>query len=168
MAFLSTIKEVRNYFLEIYNGVRSLLRGMKVTGRYFLDSGEVVTQKYPENRATLKMFDNFKGELTMPHDENNQHACTACNSCARACPNGSINVIQTRVTGEDGRSKRILETYIYHLETCSLCGLCVPACDEGAIRFGQDFEHAVFDRTKLTKTLNQPDSTCRPKEEVEV
>jgi len=41
---------------------------------------------------------------------------------------------------------------------CTFCGLCVKTCPSQALAFGQEFEHAVFDRTKLTKVLNQPGS----------
>ena len=167
MALLKTIKEIGNYFREIGEGVVSLVRGMKVTGGYFIKPGQTVTQKYPENRAELKMFDNFKGELIMLHDENNEHACTACSNCERACPNGSIEVHSIREKGEDGRSKRVLEKYVYHLDMCTFCGLCVEACEEKAIVFSNEFEHAVFDKKKLTKILNQPGSHVKekPKEE---
>jgi NADH-quinone oxidoreductase subunit I len=163
MALLSILREMRDYFQEIYDGVSSLVRGMKVTGGYFVRPGEIVTQRYPENRKELKMFDNFKGEVELIHDENNQHSCTACGNCERKCPNGSIEIISSRVQGEDGRSKRVLDKYIYHLEMCTLCGLCVPACEENAIRFGQEFEHAVFNKEKLTKVLNRPGSTSKAK-----
>jgi len=165
MALLKTIREVGTYFRDIYTGVMSLMRGMKVTGGYFLKRGSVVTQQYPENRDTLKMFDNFKGELMLIHDENNQHSCNVCNTCARKCPNGSIEVIYKKVEGADGRSKKILDKYIYHLETCSFCGLCVPSCDEHALRFDQKFEHAVFDKHKLTKVLNKPGSSSKATKE---
>lgn len=161
MAFLGPIREIRDYFREIYSGVASLLRGMRVTGHYFITPSERVTQQYPENRNTLKMFDNFKGELIMDHDANNQHSCTACNKCARKCPNGSIEVIAGRETGADGRSKRVLETHTYRLDMCTFCGLCVEACEEHAIRFDQTFEHAVFDKASLTKVLNKPGSTSK-------
>jgi NADH-quinone oxidoreductase subunit I len=164
MALLNTITDVGQYFRDIYQGVASLVRGMRVTGGYFIKPG-AVTQKYPENRATLKMFDNFKGELQLIHDENNQHSCNVCNTCARRCPNGSIEIIIRKVVGADGRNKKILDKYVYHLETCSMCGLCVPACDENALRFDQTFEHAVFDRTKLTKVLNEPGSSSKTTKE---
>lgn len=167
MALLKTIKEVGNYFREIYDGVGSLVRGMKVTGKYFVKSSEIVTQQYPENRATLRMFDAFKGELILKHTEDNEHFCDACNSCARACPNGSIEIISKREVGEDGKSKRALDKYIYHLDTCTFCGLCVPACDQNAIAFSQEFEHAVFDRTKLIKQLNKPGSHVVKKQNTE-
>jgi NADH-quinone oxidoreductase subunit I len=41
---------------------------------------------------------------------------------------------------------------------CTFCGLCVQACEQDALAFSQEFEHAVFDRAKLTKQLNQPGS----------
>ena len=163
MALLSILRETRDYFREIFDGVASLVRGMKVTGGYFIKSKEIVTQKYPENRKDLKMFDIFKGELEMIHDENNQHSCTACGNCERKCPNGSIEIISSRIQGEDGRSKRVLDKYIYHLDMCTFCGLCVPACEEQAIRFSQEFEHAVFTKDKLIKTLNKPGSTSKVK-----
>ncbi len=166
MAFLrNTWKEVTNYFREIYQGVASLMRGMKVTGGYFVRPGQIVTQSYPENRDQLKMFDKFKGELILIHDENNQHSCNACNNCERKCPNGSIEVFSSRVTGEDGRSKRVLDKYIFHLDMCTFCGICVKVCESHALAFSQKFEHAVFDRSKLIKQLNKPGSTSKAEEE---
>lgn len=125
MALLNTIKEIGDYFRAIYEGVSSLIAGLKVTGKYFVKRGETVTQQYPENRETLTMLKNFKGELMMLHDENNQHSCTACSNCERKCPNGSIEIVSGRVQGEDGRTKRVLEKYIYHLDMCTFCGLCL-------------------------------------------
>jgi len=43
------------------------------------------------------------------------------------------------------------------------CQLCVTACPHDAITFATDFEHAVFDRTKLVKTLNHPGSHVEEK-----
>lgn len=165
MALLNIAKDIGAYFREIYQGVASMIKGMKVTGRYFIKSGEIVTQQYPENRAQLKMFDKFKGELILIHDENNQHSCNACNNCARKCPNGSIEVLSVRVQGDDGRTKRVLEKYTYHLDMCTFCGLCVQACEQQALTFSQEFEHAVFDKARLTKVLNKPGSTSKAKEE---
>jgi NADH-quinone oxidoreductase subunit I len=167
MALLKTIDEIKKYFHDIYSGVASLVNGMKVTGGYFFKPSEIVTQQYPENRDQLKMLERFKGELVMAHDENNQHGCVACLTCERRCPNGSIELTTARVQGEDGRTKRVLVKYIYHLEMCTFCGLCVQSCDEHAISFSQEFEHAVFDKKGLTKQLNQPGSTARIKPEPE-
>ena len=55
-----------NYIKGLFHGLGTLLTGMKVTGREFFTPK--VTEQYPENRATLKMYDRFCGELSMPHD----------------------------------------------------------------------------------------------------
>ena len=75
------MNSVFKYFTDIYSAVRSLWAGMRVTGKYFLSPGEIVTEQYPENRATLKMEERFKGEVIMTHDENNQHNCNGCGIC---------------------------------------------------------------------------------------
>ena len=66
---------------------------MSVTGKYFFKPGNNVTQQYPNNRKKLKMFDRFKGEVIMPHNEKNEHKCTGCGICEINCPNGSIEII---------------------------------------------------------------------------
>ena len=147
------------YFSDIFHGVKSLLTGMTVTGRYFFSPGQIVTQQYPENRKNLQMFERFKGEVIMLHDENNQHRCNACGICENNCPNGSIEVIPARLIAEDGKSKRIIDRHIYHLGMCTFCGLCVKNCPSNSLGFGQEFEHAVFDRSKLNKVLNKPGSS---------
>jgi len=153
------MKSFFKYFTDIFQAVKSLLTGMKITGRYFFSPGEIVTQQYPENRDTLKMFERFKGEVIMVHDARNQHRCTGCGICEINCPNGSIEVIPDKIEMPDGKQKRILGKYIYHLGMCTFCGLCIKSCPSNALAWGQDFEHAVFDRSKLTKILNQPGSS---------
>ena len=146
------------YFTDIFTGVTSLLVGMSVTGKYFFSPRAIVTQQYPENRKTLKMYDRFKGEIIMPHDQNNQHRCTGCGICETNCPNGSIEVIQARIETPEGKKVRIIDKHIYHLSMCTMCALCVKTCPSNALAFGQNFEHAVFDRRQLTKVLNKPGS----------
>jgi NADH-quinone oxidoreductase subunit I len=147
-----------SYLSGIYKGVSSLLKGMSVTGYYFTHPGEIVTQQYPENRKTLVMFDRFKGEVIMPHNANNEHKCTGCGICEMNCPNGSIEIISKQIVNEEGKKKRIIDKHIYHLDMCTFCELCIKTCPSDALAWGQTFEHAVFDRARLTKVLNKPDS----------
>jgi len=150
-----------NYFKEIFRGIGTLINGMRVTSYYFVHPKEIVTQKYPENRKKLKMFDRFKGEVIMPHDENNQHRCTGCGICQINCPNGSIEVITRKETTPDGKTERILEKHIYNLSMCTFCELCIKTCPSDALAWGQAFEHAVFDRKKLINVLNKPGSSLK-------
>ena len=152
---------VINYIKDILAGLRTLWKGMMVTGKYFVSPGEIITQKYPENREELTMFDRFKGEVIMPHDENNQHRCTGCGICQINCPNGSIEILTSKEMTPEGKEVRIIDKHIYHLGMCTFCGLCVKTCPSDALAFGQEFENAVFDRTKLTKILNKPGSSIK-------
>ena len=152
------MRSIINYLKEIFRAVRALLKGMGVTGYYFVHPSEIVTQQYPENRDTLVMFDRFKGEVVMPHNEKNEHKCTACGICEMNCPNGSIEIISEMQITPEGKKKKALSKHIYHLGMCTFCNLCVKTCPSNAIIMDQTFEHAVFDRSKLTKVLNQPGS----------
>ena len=95
----------KKYITSFFSGLLSLLKGMKVTIRVFFR--KKTTEQYPENRDTLKMFDRFRGQLVMPHNENNEHKCVACGICQMNCPNGSIKVISETVTDEEGKKKKV-------------------------------------------------------------
>jgi NADH-quinone oxidoreductase subunit I len=150
-----------NYIKGIFAAVKSLLKGMRRTGYYFTHHKEIITQQYPDNRETLMLPERFKGEVVMTHDESNEHACTGCTACELACPNATIKIITKFETTPEGKKKKALEKFVYHLELCTLCNLCIVACPTDAIKMAQTFEHSVFDRRDLTKTLNKPGSKIR-------
>lgn len=155
------MKIIIDYFKEIIGGLKTLWNGMRLTGRYFISPGEIVTQKYPENRDTLEMTERFKGEIIMPHDENNQHGCTGCGICQINCPNGTIQVISKKELNSEGKEVRVIDKHVYNLGMCTFCGLCVKTCPSDALAFSREFENAVFDRSKLIKILNKPGSSLK-------
>ncbi len=155
---------VGQYFSGLFKGIKSLLTGMTVTGRELF--AKKVTQQYPENRKTLVIPERFRGNLIMPHDENNEHACTACGICQMNCPNGTITVKSMMIETEEGKKKKILDEYYYNLGTCTFCNLCVLTCPSDAIKFDGDFENSVFTRAKLTHKLNNEGSKLREKKKV--
>ena len=122
---------------------------------------EKITQQYPDNRDELVLPERFRGEVVMLHDENNEHACTGCTACELACPNATIKIITKFDITPEGKKKKALDTFVYHLELCTMCNLCIVACPTDAIKMAQTFEHSVFDRNKLTKVLNKPGSKIR-------
>lgn len=146
------------YIKDVFGGLKSLLVGMKRTGYYFTHHKEIITQQYPDNREELKLPERFKGEVVMPHDENNEHRCTGCTACELACPNGTIKVVTKFDITADGKKKKAIDKLVYHLELCTMCNLCIIACPSDAIVMAQTFEHSVFDRAELTKILNNPGS----------
>ena len=161
MAFLK-MKFIINYITEIFGAIKSLFTGMKLTGYYATHHRkEKITQQYPDNKDTLNLPERFRGEVVMIHDENNEHACTGCTACELACPNASIKIITKFNVSPEGKKKKALDTFVYHLQLCTFCNLCIVACPTDAIKMAQDFEHSVYDRSKLTKVLNKPGSKIR-------
>ncbi|MDH6355747.1 NADH-quinone oxidoreductase subunit I [Dysgonomonas sp. PH5-45] len=156
---------VSQYFSGLFKGIASLIKGLTVTWKELWTPK--ITQQYPENRATLVISDRFRAELVMPHDENNEHACTACGICQMNCPNGTIKVISKTVETEDGKKKKILDEYHYDQGMCTFCNLCVITCPSDAIKFENTFENAVFTRGKLDLRLNREGSKMREKKKPE-
>ncbi len=146
------------YIKEVFRAIKSLFTGLKMTGYYFTHHKEIITQEYPDNRDHLNLPDRFKGEVVMPHNEQNEHRCTGCTACELACPNGTIKVITKFDVTPDGKKKKAIDKLVYHLELCTMCNLCVTACPSDAIVMAQTFEHSVFDRNQLIKVLNHPGS----------
>lgn len=155
------MNSIIKYFKGLFGGIKSLLIGMSVTWKELWT--KKVTNQYPENRDTLVISDRFRAELVMPHDANNEHACTACGICQMNCPNGTIQVISKMIDLEDGKKKKIIDKYVWDLGMCTFCNLCVITCPSDAIKFENTFENAVFTRSKLIQTLNHEGSKLREK-----
>lgn len=149
------------YTSGLFSGIRSLLTGLSVTWKELWT--KKVTSQYPENRDTLVISDRFRAELVMPHDENNEHACTACGVCQMNCPNGTIQVISKAIETDDGKKKKEIDRYIWDMGMCTFCNLCVLTCPSDAIKFTNQFENAVFTRSKLVQKLNHEGSKLRAK-----
>ena len=145
-----------NYIKTVFSAINSSLKGMRLTGYYFTHRKEIITEQYPDVKPQLA--ERFKGEVVMPHDEKNEHRCTGCTACELACPNGTIKIVTKQEVNAEGKKKKALDTFVYHLELCTMCNLCIIACPTDAIKMSPAYEHSVFDRNKLIKVLNEPGS----------
>lgn len=143
---------VKEYFVTLFKGIHSLIKGMEVTGKELVTPK--VTEQYPENRATLEIPDRFRATLQFAYDEQGNHSCIGCKSCERNCPNGTIKITTRMVDLPNGKKKMKLDKYMYDLGSCTFCNLCVTSCPTNAIEFSNDFEQAVFTREALVKQLN--------------
>lgn len=161
------MKSLIQYLKDIFLAFYSLWKGLKLTLYYFTHARkEIITEQYPENRnTTLNIPERFAGEVILPHDDNNQHKCTACTLCEMACPNGSIKIIAVQIETEDGKKKKILDKWVYNLGMCTFCGQCIDACPQDAIKMKNSFELSVYNRNDLIKILNKPGSKLKEKEQ---
>jgi NADH-quinone oxidoreductase subunit I len=152
---------VKEYFSSLGTGVSSLLKGMGVTGKEFFTPK--VTESYPDPRKGADPSEpryrqyaapRFRAKLQFIYREDGSNLCTACGTCQRNCPNGTIEIITKMVDLPDGKKKRKLDKYMYDLGSCTFCQMCVSTCPFNAIEFSNDFEQAVFTREKLVQQLN--------------
>lgn len=160
---MGSIMKVINYIKDIIVGIFRLFQGLYITMLNMIRPK--VTEKYPENRGKKQPFERMRGELVMPHDENNQHKCTACLICMTNCPNGTIQIsVKKELDEETGKEKRVLDKYMYNVGSCIFCALCTMTCPQNAIEWSQNFEHALYTSSKLDKRLNNEGSSLKKKE----
>jgi NADH-quinone oxidoreductase subunit I len=151
-----------NYIKNIIIGIWRLMQGMYITMLNLIR--KKVTEEYPENRGKVFPYEKMRGQLVMPHNEANEHKCTACGICEMNCPNGTIQVIfKKEVDPETGREKKMLDRYLYDVGCCVFCALCTTSCPQNAIEWSNNFEHAVYNRSKLVEQLNKEGSTLMKK-----
>ena len=117
---------------------KGILKGMSVTIRHLLRIP--ITTQYPEQR--LNPSRRTRGnELIW-----NQERCTGCGTCAKTCPQGSIDIM-TSAKIEENKYK--VEKFEVDMGYCIFCGLCVEACPYDALYLGYAYERARYRRGEL-------------------
>jgi NADH-quinone oxidoreductase chain I len=115
-----------------------IIKGLSVTIRHLLRIP--ITTQYPEQR--LNPSRRTRGnELIW-----NQERCTGCGTCAKTCPQGSINIVTSTLVEEN---KYKVEKFEVDTGYCIFCGLCVEACPYDALFLGYAYERARYRRGEL-------------------
>lgn len=132
---------MKDYFVEIFTGGKSLIVGMMITLREFFRPA--VTVQYP--REKLSITPNYRGHTYLVRDEEKpqKHRCISCKMCERECPSDCISL-----QGEKREGVKGLELVRYRLDftKCSLCGTCVEVCPTDALDFSQEYRAVGFQR----------------------
>ncbi|MGM0418006.1 MAG: NuoI/complex I 23 kDa subunit family protein [Thermodesulfobacteriota bacterium] len=147
---------MKNYFTDLFSGIKSLLIGMGVTLTALFSKGATV--QYP--RETNYIAPAFRGHIILVRDENTGgHKCIACGMCQRSCPSGCITVSTVK---KEGEKKKTLTGFDLDFTKCSLCGICVETCPSGAIDFSNEYTLAGFTKEEFHyDLLNYPkESSC--------
>jgi NADH-quinone oxidoreductase chain I len=117
-----------------------MIKGMMVTIIHLLRHPTV--SQYPDQ--CLHMSRRFRGH----HLVWSREKCTGCATCAKACPQGVIEII-TATRPENNK----YEVLTYRVDTgyCIQCGLCVEACPFDAIYMGYSYERAQYRRGDIVQ-----------------
>ncbi|GAJ13538.1 unnamed protein product, partial [marine sediment metagenome] len=115
-----------------------IAKGLTVTIRHLFR--HPVTTQYPEQR--LNPSRRIRGnELIW-----SQEKCTGCDTCAKTCPQGAIEIITSTNQVEN---KYAVEKYQVDTGYCIMCGLCVEACPYEALYMSYAYECAKYRRGEL-------------------
>ena len=114
-----------------------IVKGLGVTIQNFFR--RPVTSQYPEERLVMSRRTRGNEVLWYPSK------CTGCATCAKACPQGNIEIVTTE--GPD--NKRVVEKFEIDCGRCMFCGLCVESCPYDALFLGRNSERARYRRKDL-------------------
>ena len=123
---------------------KGIAKGLRVTVKHLLR--HPVTTQYPEQR--LNVSRRTRGnELVWDKEK-----CTGCATCAKACPQGVIQIV-TSVSAEENKYE--VEKFEVDTGYCIFCGLCVESCPYEALFMGYAYERAKYRREEVVQADEQ-------------
>lgn len=148
---------MRNYLLKFYQGLLTILIGMRVTFRHLFVRS--VTIQYPTVRP--EMPERERNRLYVNMDD-----CIGCDQCARACPVSCIEIETVKAvpgdeigTTSNGKKKALWVTkFDIDIAKCCYCQLCVFPCPTECIYMTDVYEFSEYARERLVydfKTLTE-------------
>ena len=136
------------YFKDIYEGIVTVLIGMKITWRHLFTPS--VTIQYPD--VKLKLPERARNRLYVNMDD-----CIGCDQCSMACPVDCITIETLKSTPDIdlgltsvGTKKRLyVPKFDIDIAKCCYCALCVYPCPTECIKMTDVFEFSEYERTSL-------------------
>jgi NADH-quinone oxidoreductase subunit I len=137
-----------HYFKNIWDGLVTVLIGMKVTWSHLFTPA--VTIQYPDVKP--KLPERARNRLYVNIDD-----CIGCDQCSMACPVDCI-IIETIKSTPDvdlgltsmGTKKRLhVPLFDIDIAKCCYCGLCVYPCPTDCIVMTDVYEFSEYDRSNL-------------------
>lgn len=135
---------VRSYFQDIFDSIRSIAIGMKITLKYCFQ--KTATVQYPEER--LSLAPRYRGIHEFEADK-----CIACGQCARACPVDCIYIEKTAPRKIDKATGKAvggqLVRFAIDYSKCMFCALCTEPCPTECIHMGKLHDLSGYSRADM-------------------
>lgn len=136
------------YFRNVWDGIVTVLIGMKVTWRHLFT--RAVTIQYPD--VKMKLPERARNRLYVNMDD-----CIGCDQCAMACPVDCITIETIKSTPDVdlgltsvGTKKRLyVPRFDIDIAKCCYCGLCVYPCPTECIKMTDVYEFSEYERGSL-------------------
>lgn len=135
---------MRGYFRNIYQTVRTILIGMRITLKYCF--ARTITVQYPDMAPRLQP--RFRGIHYFEIEK-----CIACDMCAKACPVDCIYIEKTaprKLDKETGFAMGgAMVRYAIDYSKCMFCALCTDPCPTSCIHMGNVHDLSGYDRQSM-------------------
>ena len=148
---------LKKYFQNIWNGIRTTIKGLSITIKYVYDV-KPVTVEYPEVREVLP--EGSRSRLF-----NDAQNCISCDQCAVACPVDCIYIASKprpkdaeKIKTSNGTPiRRELTQYTIDTSLCCYCGLCTTVCPTESLTHTTDHEYASYTIDQMTYDYLDPE-----------
>jgi NADH-quinone oxidoreductase subunit I len=139
---------MKDYILNFWQGLFTILIGMKVTFKHLFVPA--VTIQYPSVKP--QMPERERNRLYVNMDD-----CIGCDQCARACPVNCIEIETVKSLPQEdlGKTsngkKKVLWVTKFNIDfaKCCYCQLCVFPCPTDCIYMTDVYEFSEFSRDNL-------------------
>lgn len=140
------------YFTNIYQMMKSILIGMKITLKYCMSP--VVTIQYPFER--IAFAPRYRGIHEFEAEK-----CIACDMCAKACPIDCIYIDKSAPRKIDKKTGKAtggeLLRYAIDYQKCMFCGLCTEPCPTDCIHMGKNHDLSSYSREEMIVEFHELD-----------
>ncbi len=140
----------REYFRNIYDTVRTIAIGMRITLTYFF--AKTVTLQYPDVAPAIQP--RYRGIHWWEAEK-----CITCDACLKACPVDCIYIEKSaprkidKVTGLAAGGA--IERYAIDYSKCMFCALCIEPCPTDCIHMGENHDFSAFTRGDMVVEFTQ-------------